>query len=121
RRGGVLVDLAGVRDLGPLPKESEVALFRVAQEALANVARHAGTDRAALVLKTRSGAVVLRVIDLGRGIARGSGTQRVPLGVGIAGMRERLRQLGGDLDIASDTGGTVVTARLPFAWNDDQA
>jgi len=113
-RSGVVVDLSEVHDVGRLSEEAEGVLLRVAQEALANVARHAATDRASLALAPRPGAVVLRVADHGGGIAGiGSPGNSPPLGVGIAGMRERLRQLGGDLAIASDAGGTVVTARLP--------
>jgi PAS domain S-box-containing protein len=114
RRSGVLVDVSGVRDVGPLSKDAEGVLLRVAQEALANVARHAGTDRATLALSRQPGTVVLRVIDNGRGIAGGLPGDAVPLGVGIAGMRERLRQLNGELGIVSNPGGTVVTARLPL-------
>ncbi len=114
RRSGVTVDLSGLGDVGRLSTEAESALFRVAQEALTNVARHAGTDRAVLDLRRQRGTVILRVADNGRGMVGGGPSDAVPLGVGIAGMRARLHQLGGDLDIVSDAGGTVVSARLPI-------
>jgi PAS domain S-box-containing protein len=120
RRSGVTVDLSGVHDVGRLPEEAEGVLLRVAQEALVNVARHAGTDRATLTLSTRPGSIVMRIADNGRGIAAiESSGDSTPLGVGIAGMRERLRQLSGELEIVSNAGGTAVTARLPLGRHND--
>src|SRR5262249_28668091 len=102
-RSGVLGDLSGGRDVGRLSGEAGGVLLRVARGALASVARHAGTDRAALALSPGRGGVVLRVADRGRGMADpGLAGETAPLGVGIVGMRERLRQLGGELEIASN-------------------
>ncbi|HKG24432.1 MAG TPA: PAS domain S-box protein, partial [Thermomicrobiales bacterium] len=118
RRGEFEVDAFAVEDVGRLPVEVETALFRVAQEALSNVAKHAATDRATLTLRCKGGMVELRVADQGKGRM----SDEVPLGtvsigVGIPGMRERLRQIGGELEIASGPGWTTVTARSPVALN----
>jgi len=114
RRGDFQVDMSAVEDVGRLPAEVETALFRVAQEALSNVARHAGTDRATLALRSDRDMVELRVADQGKGRE----SHDVPLatlsaGVGIPGMRERLRNIGGELELASGPGWTTVTARTP--------
>lgn len=100
------------------PAEVELALFRVAQESLANVHRHASSARARLRLRAENGELRLEISDEGRGIAppllekfeRGS----AGLGVGLAGMRERLRQLGGRLEVSAENPGTTVRALLPL-------
>jgi PAS domain S-box-containing protein len=116
RRGDFEVDATAVEDVGRLPAEVETALFRVAQEALSNVAKHAATDRATLTLRSEDGRVELRVADQGRGrLANEIPHGRLSIGVGIPGMRERLRQIGGELDIASGPGWTTVTAQAPVA------
>jgi PAS domain S-box-containing protein len=108
RRSGLAVDLAVDASLGRLPEAVELALYRVAQEGLGNVHRHAGSATARVALARAGDAATLRVEDRGRGLA---GT---PEGVGIAGMRERLAPLGGHLAIASSERGTVVTATVPI-------
>ncbi len=101
-----------------LPRDQELAIFRVAQEALTNVHRHSGTRSATLRLFELEGAVVLEVEDAGRGIAPTSANGLVEeasaLGVGLAGMRERMRQLGGALIVRSGPDGTRVRASLPL-------
>jgi signal transduction histidine kinase len=115
RRGEFDVDTSAVEDVGRLPAEAETALFRVAQEALANVVRHAGTDRATLTLRSLGDQVELRVEDHGKGRA----LDEPPLGthasgVGIPSMRERLHLIGGELDVDSGPGWTTITARAPM-------
>lgn len=100
----------------PLPPEVEAALLRVAQEALANVYKHAGASRVDVELAFRPGQVQLRVRDDGRGF-EGAELERTAApgpwgGFGLAGMRERLAALGGGLELHND-GGAVVTARAP--------
>jgi PAS domain S-box-containing protein len=100
-----------------LPREHELAIFRVAQEALTNVHRHSRSRSATLRLLEQDGAIVLEVEDAGRGFVGGSTSSMVEdasaLGVGLAGMRERMRQLGGTLTVRSGPEGTVVRASLP--------
>lgn len=98
-----------------LPPEAEVALLRAAQEALANVAKHARATAVTVTLAYDGDAVTLRVDDDGIGLAAEGGTASAEPGLGLLGMRERLAALGGRLDVASPPGGgtrvaaTVVT------------
>lgn len=102
-------------DVPPLPAAVEVAAYRIAQEALANVARHAGARRADLRLSVGAGPggqarLLLEVADDGRGIGPGSGG-----GVGLHSMRERAAELGGRLAVGPrPAGGTLVRAELPI-------
>jgi two-component system, NarL family, sensor kinase len=109
QRSGIAVALAADAAVGRLPAAVELALYRVAQEGLGNVLRHAGSATARVALAREGDTAILRVEDRGRGLA---GT---PEGVGIAGMRERLVPLGGRLAIASSERGTVITATIPLA------
>ncbi len=91
-----------------------VAAYRIAQEALRNVARHAGVGRADLTLETSGGALTLRVADAGRGFDTQSVRQEA--GLGLIAMRQRAYALGGSLAVAARPGGgTVVTATFPGA------
>jgi signal transduction histidine kinase len=119
RRTGVQVDTAGLNDCGRLPAEVETTLFRIVQEGLANVHRHSGSRTAAIRLKWKAEEVCLELQDDGRGIPAGLLRGQVDgpehLGVGIQGMKERARQLGGSLKIRSGPRrGTCVTVRLPL-------
>jgi signal transduction histidine kinase len=96
----------------------ETTLFRIVQESLTNIHRHAGAERAEIRLLTDAEHAVLEVRDEGRGmpaasLQRCNGTA-YPLGVGITGMRERVRQFGGTLKIQSAPSGTTVQATLPI-------
>jgi PAS domain S-box-containing protein len=119
QRSGVQVEVAVVQDIGRLPSEVEVALFRVVQESLTNIHRHSGSARANIRLTRDEGHVLVQVQDRGRGMrlesSADSGNTIQTIGVGILGMRERLRQLGGRLEIESSYGGTTVTAIVPLA------
>lgn len=116
RRSGIKVTVHTPPDLRRIPQELELALFRIVQECLANVHRHSGSTTAHIELQLDSNAVMLEVADSGRGLSR-----RLPsgkregafLGVGIAGMRERVQHLGGHLQISSRKG-TTVRAILPI-------
>jgi two-component system NarL family sensor kinase len=99
-----------------------MALFRVVQEALTNVSRHSGSTTARINLRRGMAkgqhAVILSIEDAGKGMTlrrpgRGPLMPRPVRGVGLASMRERLRQIGGWLDIESEVGRTVVTAVVP--------
>jgi PAS domain S-box-containing protein len=110
-------------EINPQPSglsgEVQAALFRILQESLNNIYRHSGSPTASVRMLLSSGAAVLEIEDQGRGIPpevlNGNGKAGASLGVGIAGMRERLRQLGGSLEIVSDPDhGTTVRAVLPL-------
>jgi two-component system NarL family sensor kinase len=114
---------------GAIPPAPAMALFRVAQEAFSNVYRHSGARTVGLRLRLEPGRQVeLRIADDGRGFGRAgeaaSGMEAGDpsrIGVGIAGMQARLRQLGGRLRIESGATGTVVLATVPLAANDTAA
>jgi two-component system NarL family sensor kinase len=117
KRSGIAVDFISQGD-GRQPPDVESALFRVVQEALTNVHRHSGSLTAEVRLIQESRAIVLEIADRGSGIAGGQKSNDAAgsesLGVGISGMRIRLRQLGGTLDIASTASGTRIRARVPI-------
>lgn len=99
-----------------LPSLVETAVFRVAQEALTNVARHAGVGQARLEFLFEDRQVTLRIIDQGVGMKVPPPAGTTPSGWGITGMRERAESIGGDLQIYSNPGqGAVVELRLPFS------
>lgn len=107
-----------------LPPEVEYALFRVVQECLTNIRRHTNSETAEIDLERTTESVSLSVRDYGKGhklqIARnGEGAEVV--GVGIPGMRHRLKQLGGELLVDSSVDGTTVTATVPVRWVGDDS
>ncbi len=108
--GSLAVTVEASGDLADLPAAVEVAAFRIATEALTNVARHAGATSCRVAI-ARDGGLEVEVRDDGRGLP----AQIVP-GVGLSSIRERTAELGGACTIARDPGGgTVVRARLPVA------
>ncbi len=115
RRSGIEVDIS--LDLPHrLPAETEILLFRVLQESLTNIHRHSGSSRAKIRAGIDGGAVSLEIRDYGHGIS-----QEVPenfkssgngVGIGLAGIRERLREVDGKLDLSSTTEGTILRVSL---------
>ena len=102
-----------------LPRETETALFRVVQEALLNIHHHADSPTALIRLRTDARHLTLEIEDHGRGMPPALVAELpaggVGLGVGVAGMRERLQQLGGTLEIHSSERGTTVRVQIPLA------
>jgi signal transduction histidine kinase len=118
QRSKIDVDLDLPEHFGRLPRESETAIFRVVQECLTNIHRHSGSSAARIRLRQRDSEIAVEISDKGKGIPpekREEMSSAGTPGVGIRGMRERLRQLGGTLDLTSNATGTVVTVRLPIA------
>lgn len=116
-RSGIRVDLSVPAVLGRLSKEAETALFRIMQESLTNVHRHSGSRTASIRIERLASEVRLEVQDTGSGV-RSNAPQAAAggaVGVGIAGMRERVGQLGGRLEIKTGPVGTTVLAVLPVA------
>jgi signal transduction histidine kinase len=93
-----------------------MTIFRVMQESLTNVYRHAGSDSARVEVEKQEEVVIVRVRDYGKGVPQDvvAGRTSGGLGVGIAGMRERLRQFGGELLVSRAEPGTLVEARIPL-------
>jgi two-component system, NarL family, sensor kinase len=120
-RSGIALDIDIQPGFPRMPQEAETAFFRIVQESLANIQKHSGSSTGKIRLWNGQGQVQLEIRDQGRGMAAkfpGDGG-RVPntsrLGVGILGMRERMAQLGGTLDVQSDASGTAVHATIPLA------
>ncbi|QBR93088.1 histidine kinase [Nocardioides euryhalodurans] len=107
--GGLAVRVEAT-DLGPLPAAVEVAAYRIAGEALTNVARHAHASLCVVGLAVTDGDLVVEVVDDGRGIPADA-----EAGVGLVSLRERAAELGGNSEVTCPPGGgTVVRARLPM-------
>jgi two-component system, NarL family, sensor kinase len=98
-----------------LPQDVEIAIFRAVQECLTNIHRHSGSPSCAVKLIQEGGQLRVEIKDTGRGIPQAKQlTMTSSEGVGLRGMRERIRQLGGTLEIDSSKNGTVVIATLPM-------
>jgi signal transduction histidine kinase len=124
QRSKIKVDLDLPSDFGRFCPELETAIFRVVQECLTNIHRHSGSPVAKIRLLHLDGQVLVEVEDEGKGIPlekREEMASGGTPGVGIRGMRERIRQLGGALEISSKVTGTVVLARLPAIENPSTA
>jgi PAS domain S-box-containing protein len=118
KRSGIRTTFDIPSDFGRLPREVETAIFRVLQESLTNVHRHSGSEVAHVRVLTENGATVLEVSDSGKGMPnQNSNDSRQDglhvLGVGLRGMDERMRQLGGTLELRSSPRGTRVIASVP--------
>ena len=114
-RSGIAISLNTETRLGRFKPEIELTLFRVTQEALNNVYRHSGSTRAAVRLFRKSENIVLEVADRGRGMDPSSLGSSPRSTVGISGMQERVRDVGGTFNIESAPGkGVVVRATLPI-------
>ena len=116
-RSNIAVDLEISQDFGRLPGEIELALFRIVQECLTNIHRHSASRTAMLRLSRNGEAVDLEIKDQGKGIPaeRLSGIHAQRSGVGIAGMRERVRHFGGAMNIKSNEKGTIISITLPVS------
>jgi len=119
RRSGIVTRLRMPANLDRLPSEIETALFRILQEALTNVHRHSGSRAVEVRLSIYQSDVTLAIDDNGKGIPQDVlerfGKSGVNLGVGLAGMRERVKELGGRLELKSDKSGTRLKATIPIA------
>jgi two-component system NarL family sensor kinase len=115
-RSKIQVDLQIPNEFRRMSDELEIAIFRMVQECLTNIHRHSGGASAVIRAHEENDQVFIEVEDTGKGI---SIEKQIELssagrtGVGFRGMRERLRQLGGTLEVRSGGAGTVVTARVP--------
>jgi len=119
KRSGIRVDLQIPEDFQRLPSETETALFRVVQQSLANIHRHSGSSVAIIRIEIDDDAVSAEIRDEGHGfppeVLTGfhSGTRL--LGVGMAGMRERIREMGGRFDVRSSSNGASIHVRLQIS------
>jgi signal transduction histidine kinase len=119
KRSGIKTTFEISPDFDRLSSDMELALFRVLQESLTNVSRHSGSSTATVRLLNKNQSVILQIIDEGKGSESNQWEDRSPdwigkRGVGLRGMSERMRQLGGSLELATSPSGTTVTATLPL-------
>ncbi|HEY2980850.1 MAG TPA: PAS domain S-box protein [Anaerolineales bacterium] len=121
RRSNIGVDLVLPPQLVRLPREVETALFRIVQESLGNIHRHSGSSTAVIQLQATPSEVQLEIRDAGHGMLADERNAAMTgpasfsaLGVGITGMRERMQQLRGRLEIRSTSEGTLIKAILPL-------
>lgn len=111
RRTGLALQISIVDDFPKMARTIEVALYRVAQEALANVHRHSGSPRATIVLRQAGEMVLLSIRDYGVGLQENN---TPTAGVGLAGMRLRLEFVSGHVSLTSAQPGVLVEAWAPF-------
>ena len=118
QRSGTEVKVDLPEDAGRLPKPVALGLFRVLQESLTNIHRHSNSAKAEVALELYPDRVLLKVRDYGKGVPpellenfRMDGTST---GVGLAGMRERIRELGGQLSVQRCAPGTAIFVTMPL-------
>lgn len=116
-RSNIQVELEIPADIGRLPSDMEIAIFRIVQECLTNIHRHSGSATATIRVHQEDGRLIVQVEDRGKGIPaeKQRELESGRGGVGFGGMRERVRQLGGVLEIRSQGSGTLVTVTLNVA------
>jgi PAS domain S-box-containing protein len=122
QRSGIQVDFQIAPSFGRLALETELALFRVLQESLTNVHRHSGSPTVQIRLRMDGQMAVLEVQDEGKGVPAEIlqlSDSIESLGVGLRGMNERVRQLGGKLEVVSGEKGTTVRAMVPLQQRND--
>ena len=112
-RSGIKVELEVSPSLDRLPQDLELTIYRLVQEGLTNIHRHSGSKWAGIRLVQGPDRITLEVADTGRGMAASSTQNPMHPGVGISGIRERVRQLNGQLAIESSPQGTTVRATFP--------
>jgi signal transduction histidine kinase len=115
-KAGLAVQLRVEGTPSPLPAGVDLSAYRIVQEALTNVIKHAGLARAQVTIRYRDRDLAVEVTDDGRGVGAVAGDGRVSTGHGLIGMRERVAAFGGDLEVGPrPDGGFRVAARLPLA------
>ena len=117
KRGNVQIALEIAADFGRLQRDIELVVFRLVQESLANIYRHSGSKTGTIRVARDEGTITVEVRDQGKGIPPEQllEVQAEGSGVGIRGMRERLRQFGGELRIESEKRGTRVWVTIPIS------
>ena len=122
-RSGIRVALSLPQEFDRLPTDVEIVLFRVLQESLTNVHRHSGSPAVDIEFEVEASSATLQIQDYGCGIPKDRlklfKESKNVVGVGLAGMRERARELGGSLEISCDGQGTRVVVLLPIRRNEN--
>ncbi len=119
KRSGIKASLQLPEKLNRLPASVETALFRIMQEALTNVHRHSGSKAVEIKLTIDNAVATITIADFGKGIPKavleGLSHSGANVGVGLAGIRERVKELGGVFEVKSDKTGTVLKAGIPLS------
>jgi signal transduction histidine kinase len=119
KRSGVHTSLSLPNQLGRLPTSVETALFRIMQESLTNVHRHSGSAKVDITLELDKGTAILVIRDFGKGIPKDTldhfQQSGANVGVGLAGIRERVKELGGIFELRSSQRGTALKVVIPIA------
>ena len=123
KRSQIEIDLESPEGLGRFPRDLEIAVFRIVQETLTNVHRHSGSSTAKITIWRSARQLRLKVEDKGKGMAlpvseKKDDRESAILGVGISGIRERVRQLAGQMQIRSGEWGTALEAVFPLEESD---
>jgi signal transduction histidine kinase len=115
-RSGLDIQLNIPEDFGRVPRDMELVIFRIVQECLTNIHRHSGATSTCICIQRSNGSVSVEVADNGSGMPREKLTeiQSGGYGVGLRGMRERVRQFHGEMRIESDSSGTKILVTLPL-------
>ena len=115
-RGDLKIDLDIPKDFGRLPADLELAVFRIVQESLTNIHRHSGSKTARIRLSRTEGKVLLEIQDQGKGISADKlvAIKAQRTGVGMTGMRERVRHFKGGMDIRSNGDGATIVVTIPL-------
>lgn len=118
QRSGIKTSVDIPSDLERLSRDVELALFRILQESLTNIHKHSGSDKAEIKVFRTGELVTAEVRDYGKGLSKSVLNQaeagwNLVLGIGLRGMAERIRQLGGELTISAIQPGTIVRAIVP--------
>ena len=116
-RSGLEIELDIAENFGRLPADLELAIFRIVQESLTNIHRHSGSKTATIHLSRSAQNVLLEILDQGKGIPaeKLAAIKAQRTGVGIAGMRERVRHFKGEMDIESNDAGARIVVTFPLA------
>ena len=122
KRSQIEIDLEIPESLGRFPRDLEIAVFRIVQETLTNVHRHSGSSTAKITIWRSTNQLRIKVEDKGKGMTLPAigkdGRENAILGVGISGIRERVRQLAGQMQIRSGDWGTALEAVFPLEESD---
>ena len=120
QRSGIRVDLHISEEMGRLPEAIEVTMFRVVQESLTNIRRHSGSSTASIHIRRGPDLVKMQIKDRGHGMPKAPSSDD-PMGVGIASMRERVRQVGGQMELLSNARGTLLKVTIPVKIDNESA
>jgi signal transduction histidine kinase len=114
KRSGIVTILAAAKDFPRLEPELEMAIFKIIQESLTNVFRHAEATEATVQLEARDGQACISIVDNGKGIGSSDELHPASYGIGVMGIKQRVEEFGGSLTLRNTGAGTSVEVRIPL-------